>query len=483
MQIVRDLAGYTWGRSDLVRRAMSKKKQSVMEQERKNFVYGNPGENVPGCVANGIDEKVANKIYDEMIDFAKYAFNKSHAAAYAVVSYQTAYLKYYYPVEYMAALMTSVQDNSTKVSEYILTCRRMGIQILPPDINEGEGNFSVSGKQIRYGLSAIKSVGRPVIDAILAERKERGKFTSLKDFLTRMSGREVNKRSMENFIKAGAMDGLEGTRKQKMFVYAAIMDGISQEKKNSMAGQMTLFDLVSEEDRKEFEVTMPDVGEYDKETLLGFEKEVLGVYISGHPLEEYEERWRKNISAVTSDFMLDEETGEAKIKDGSSVMIGGMIIDKTIKYTKNNKTMAFLTVEDLLGTVEVVVFPRDYERNHALMEVDSKVFIRGRANVEEEKNGKVICEKVYSFDEAKRELWIQFADRADFEEKEQELYRMISDSDGNDGVIVYLSSEKAMKRLPASRNILINSELVNSLTKKFGENNVKVVEKAIENLR
>lgn len=483
MQIVRDLAGYTWGRSDLVRRAMSKKKQSVMEQERKNFVYGNPEENVPGCVANGIDEKIANKIYDEMIDFAKYAFNKSHAAAYAVVAYQTAYLKYYHPVEYMAALMTSVQDNTTKVSEYILTCRRMGIQILPPDINEGEGSFSVSGNKIRYGLSAIKGIGRPVIDAIAEERKERGAFTSLKDFLERMNGREVNKRGVENFIKAGAMDGLEGTRKQKMLVYASILDGINQEKKNSMAGQISLFDLVSEEEKKEYEITMPDVGEYDKETMLGFEKEVLGVYISGHPLEEYEERWRKNISATTADFLLDEEIGEAKVKDGAAVMIGGMITDKTIKYTKTNKTMAFLTIEDLLGTVEVVVFPRDYEKNQALMEVDSKVFIRGRANVEEEKNGKVVCEKVYSFDAAKRELWIQFADKDAFEKEEQELYQMLADSDGNDKVVIYISAEKAMKRLPDSRNICINTEVVNSLTKKFGENNVKVVEKAIENRR
>ncbi|MBO5303004.1 MAG: hypothetical protein J6A92_03035 [Lachnospiraceae bacterium] len=485
MQIVRDLAGYTWGRSDLVRRAMSKKKQSVMEEERRNFVYGKPEENVPGCVANGIDEKVANKIYDEMIDFAKYAFNKSHAAAYAVVSYQTAYLKYYYPVEYMAALMTSVQDNTSKVSEYILTCRRMGIAILPPDINEGESGFSVSGKQIRYGLSAIRSVGRPVIEAILNERKKAGKFTSLKDFLTRMSGGEVNKRAVENFIKAGAMDGLEGTRKQKMMVYASILDSIHQDKKNVPDGQMSLFemDTLSEEQKKEYEITMPDVGEYDKETMLGFEKEVLGIYVSGHPLEEYEERWRKNISATTADFLLDEEIGEAKIKDGTAVMVGGMITEKTIKYTKTNKVMAFLTIEDLLGTVEVVVFPRDYEKNQSLMQEDAKVFIRGRANVEEEKNGKVICEKVYPFDAARRELWIQFATKAEYEQNEQRLYQTIVDSDGNDAVIIYISTEKALKRLPASRNVHIDNSLLNNLTNIFGEKNVKVVEKAIENIK
>ena len=302
MQIVRDLAGYTWGRSDLVRRAMSKKKGKVMEQERKNFVYGNPEENVPGCIARGIDEKVANKIYDNMIDFAKYAFNKSHAAAYAVVAYQTAYLKYYYPVEFMAALMTSVLDNTSKVSEYIYTCRQMGIAILPPDINEGEGGFSVSGQAIRYGLSAIKSIGRPVIDAIVEERKIRGPFTTLKDFITRLSGREVNKRTIENFIKAGALDGLEGNRRQKMMIYGSLLDALNQEKKTTMAGQMTLFDIAPEEDKAEYEIKLPNVEEYDKEVLLGFEKEVLGIYISGHPLEEYMERLKKNTNAVTTDF-------------------------------------------------------------------------------------------------------------------------------------------------------------------------------------
>ncbi len=483
MQIVRDLAGYTLGRSDLVRRAMSKKKQSVMEQERKNFVYGNEAEGVPGCLAKGIDEKTANKIFDEMIDFAKYAFNKSHAAAYAVVAYQTAYLKYYYPIEFMAALMTSVQDHVTKVSEYILTCRRMGISILPPDINEGESGFSVSGGGIRYGLSAIKSVGRPVIETILEERRIRGKFSSLKDFLTRMSGGEINKRAVENFIKAGALDGLAGTRKQKMFSYIGIMDGISQEKKSSMEGQMSLFDLVPKEERKAYETAMPDVGEYDKETLLGFEKEVLGVYISGHPLEEYEGRWRKNITATTADFLLDEDTGETKVKDKEMVTIGGMITDKTMKYTRNNQAMAFLTIEDLLGTVEVVVFPRNYEKDQALMQEEAKVFIRGRANVEEEKNGKVICEKIYSFEDAKRELWIQFADKKEFEKKEQELYGLLMDSDGEDGVVIYLAEEKAMKRLSAARNVAVDEKLLHSLSENFGEKNIKVVEKAIEKKR
>ena len=479
MQIVRDLAGYTWGRSDLVRRAMSKKKGKVMEQERKNFVYGNPEENVPGCIARGIDEKVANKIYDNMIDFAKYAFNKSHAAAYAVVAYQTAYLKYYYPVEFMAALMTSVLDNTSKVSEYIYTCRQMGIAILPPDINEGEGGFSVSGQAIRYGLSAIKSIGRPVIDAIVEERKIRGPFTTLKDFITRLSGREVNKRTIENFIKAGALDGLEGNRRQKMMIYGSLLDALNQEKKTTMAGQMTLFDIASEEDKAEYEIKLPNVEEYDKEVLLGFEKEVLGIYISGHPLEEYMERLKKNTNAVTTDFVLDEETGTLKVSDGVKVRIGGMITDKVIKYTKSNKAMAFITLEDLVGTVEIIIFPKDYERYAKYLENDAKVFVEGRVTAEEDRNGKLICEKIISFDEVKRELWLQFPSKSDFEEKEGALYGKMMDADGSEHVVIYLAAEKQMKRLPENRNVAITKELLEELGNFLGKDNVKVVEKSL----
>lgn len=479
MQIVRDLAGYTWGRSDLVRRAMSKKKGKVMEQERKNFVYGNPEENVPGCIARGIDEKVANKIYDNMIDFAKYAFNKSHAAAYAVVAYQTAYLKYYYPVEFMAALMTSVLDNTSKVSEYIYTCRQMGIAILPPDINEGEGGFSVSGQAIRYGLSAIKSIGRPVIDAIVEERKIRGPFITLKDFITRLSGREVNKRTIENFIKAGALDGLEGNRRQKMMIYGSLLDALNQEKKTTMAGQMTLFDIAPEEDKAEYEIKLPDVEEYDKEVLLGFEKEVLGIYISGHPLEEYMERLKKNTNAVTTDFVLDEETGTLKVSDGTKVRIGGMITDKVIKYTKNNKAMAFITLEDLVGTVEIIIFPKDYERYAKYLENDAKVFVEGRVTAEEDRNGKLICEKIISFDEVKRELWLQFPSKSDFEEKEGALYGKMMDADGSEHVVIYLAAEKQMKRLPENRNVAITKELLEDLGNFLGKDNVKVVEKSL----
>ena len=480
MQIVRSLGGYTLGRSDLVRRAMSKKKAAVMEKERQNFVYGNEEEGVPGCVNRGISEEIANKIYEQMMDFAKYAFNKSHAAAYAVVAYQTAYLKCHFPVEFMAALMTSVIDNPPKVADYILSCRRMGIAILPPDINKGDSTFSVDGGGIRYGLSAIKSIGKPVIESIVAERNQRGDFTSLRDFIERMTGKDVNKKAIENFIKAGAFDELPGNRRQKMMVYAQILDAIVQEKKNMMAGQMSLFDFVSEEEKTAYEIHMPDVEEYPKEAKLAFEKEVLGIYISGHPLEEYETCWRKNISAVTTDFMLDEESGQPKVRDGQQVIVGGMITEKTIKYTKTNKVMAFLTLEDLLGTVEIVVFPRDYEKNVRLMEIDEKVFIKGRVSVEEERASKVICESMYSFEDVPRELWLQFETKESFLSCEQELYEDLKEADGKDGVVIYIKSPKAIKRLGASKSIRISQDLLVRLYEKYGKDNVKVVEKSIE---
>ena len=480
MQIVRDLAGYTLGRSDLLRRAMSKKKGEVMQRERQNFVYGNEEEGVPGCIKNGIDEATANKIYDEMIDFAKYAFNKSHAAAYAVVSYQTAYLKYYYPVEFMAALLTSVIDNSGKVAEYIYSCRQMGIQILPPDINKSVGTFSVENGNIRFGLTAIKSVGRPVIQAIIEERKERGEFKHLKDFIERMGGREVNKRTIENFIKAGVFDSLGGTRKQFMMIYIQIMDQVNQERKYSMTGQMSLFDLVDDEQKKEFEIPLPKVGEYEKENKLAFEKEVLGVYLTGHPLEDYEEKWKKSISRTTLDFQIDDETGRSRVRDGAKEIVGGMITNKTIKYTRNNKTMAFLTIEDLMGPVEVVVFPRDYERNQNYLNEDSKVFVKGRVSEEDDAPSKLICETIIPFEQTKRELWIQYGDKLEYGEDEPHLFDMLGESEGNDTVVIYCKKERAIKRLSAGRNVCAEPALIVKLKNYYGEDRIRVVEKSIE---
>ncbi len=474
MQIVRELGGYTLGRSDLVRRAMSKKKQSVMEKEKANFVYGNAQEGVPGCISRGIPETVADQIYEDMMDFAKYAFNKSHAACYAVVSYQTAYLKYYYPVEFMAALMTSVIDNSTKVTEYIVSCKSMGIDILPPDVNSGQSGFSVQNGAIRFALTALKSVGRPVIAAIVKEREDRGPYTTLEDFITRTGECDVNKRVIENLIKAGAFDSIPGTRKQLMSVYAGLVDHLVKDKKNNMAGQMSLFDLVGGEEKDSFEMPLPDVGEYSKEVLLAFEKEVVGVYISGHPLEAYREFIESRVSAKTSDFYLDEETGLTKVRDGSEVVIGGILADKKIKYTKNDKIMAFLTVEDLYGSMEIVVFPRDYERNSEKLVVDSKVFVKGRVQVEDEKDGKLIGSQIYTFEEVPRRLTIYFRSKDEYLKQAEKLDSMLADSEGNDSVAIVCVQERIQKVLPANRNIRVEESLLERLRAEFGNECVKV---------
>jgi DNA polymerase-3 subunit alpha len=483
MQIVQKLAGYTMGQADNIRRAMSKKKQYVIDAERKSFVYGDEERGIKGCVANGISESAANSIYDSMVDFAKYAFNKSHAAAYAVISVQTAWLKYYYPVEFMAALMTSVIDNSAKASEYLYSCRQMGIRVLPPDINMGYGEFTAEGENVRYGLYAIKALGRPVIDHILEEREKGGKFRTLQNFIERTVDRDVNKRAVENLIRAGACDSLDGTRKQMISVYASLIDQTAQQKKSSLSGQMSLFDFVSEEEKKEYEVKYPPVGEYDKETLLGFEKEVLGIYLSGHPLEEYTGKLQKNITANAIDFIRDEETGAVKVSDNAHVVVGGLISDKTVKFTRTNKAMAFIQVEDLTGTVEVIVFPKDYERYQHFLGMDEKIFVVGRATVEEEQNGKIICERIVPFSDTRKDLWLQFPTMEDYRQKEDELSALLRESDGMDEVVIYVADPKQVKRLGPSRTVLAESPLIEQLCAFLGGDNVKVVEKNIENRR
>lgn len=471
MQIVRDLAGYSWGRSDLVRRAMSKKKAYVMEQERKNFIYGNPDEGVKGCVNNGIDEKVAGKIYDDMIDFAKYAFNKSHAACYAVVSFQTAYLKTYYPVEFMAALMTSVIDNTSKVAGYIYACKQMNIGILPPDVNESQMEFTVENGKIRFAMAAIKSLGRPTIQAILKERGENGSFISMQDFVTRMS-QALNRRAIENFVKAGAFDTFGHTRKSMMIVSESMLDSAIKHNKDSMTGQMSLFDFAAEEDKKAFEIRIPDVAEYTKEELLGYEKEILGVYVSGHPLDEYTGMVNKYITNVSSDFEVDDELGETKARDGAIATIGGLITEKTIKTTKKGQLMAFLTVEDVVGTVEVVVFPNSFTANRVVIDHAEKVFVTGKVQVNVDENAKLICDKVVDFASIPRKLWIRFASLSDYEDKKDELYGILYNSDGKDTVVIYCTKENKRLTLPASRTIRVDSELIQKLQSMYGEKNV-----------
>mgnify|MGYP002535047614 FL=1 len=471
MQIVRDLAGYSLGRSDLVRRAMSKKKTSVMEKERQNFIYGNPEENVPGCISNGIDEKTANKIYDDMIDFAKYAFNKSHAACYAVVAYQTAYLKTYYPVEFMAALMTSVVDNTDKVAGYIYACRQMNIQMLPPDVNTSDMEFSVEDNAIRFGLSAVKSLGRPTIKAIIDERNK-SRFTSMQDFISRLYT-DLNKRTLENLIKSGAFDTFGNNRRQMMSVYARMLDNEAKQGKDAISGQMSLFDLVDESEKSQFEIKMPDVSEYTKEDILAFEKEVLGVYVSGHPLDEYAAMWKKHISAMSTDFELDEETGEPKVKVDSKATIGGMIMAKSVKPTKTGQLMAYLTIEDLVGTVEVIVFPRTFSTYRNIIEGTDKLFITGRVNANADENAKLICESVVPFEDVPRKLWIRFASEEEYLKKAADLAEELKYSDGKDSIIIYCTKENKRIALPQSRNIRITPDILASLRAQYGIKNVE----------
>ena len=479
MQIVQQLAGYTMGQADNIRRAMSKKKKYVIDEEREYFVHGSEERKIKGCVNNGIPEDVANGIYDRMLSFAAYAFNKSHAAAYAVISMQTAWLKNYYPVEYMAALMTSVIDNSTKLAEYLAQTREMGIQVLPPDINRGTGEFSAENGAVRYGLYAIRSLGRPVIDAILQERENGGEYRTLQDFVRRVTGRDINKRAVENLIKAGACDSLDGTRKQMITIHAQLIDTINREKKDSLSGQMSLFDLVDEDSKKEFEIRYPDVGEFDKEIMLGFEKEVLGIYLSGHPLEEYMEKMHNHVTAQATDFMVDEDTHTTKVHDGEYVTIGGMITERTEKYTKRNQAMGIFTVEDLSGSVEVLAFSRVYENYKSFIQTDAKVFVRGRVSAEDEENGKLICDRIVPFEDTQKELWLRFATLGEYEQKASELETMLAGSDGNDQVIIYIAADKAIKRMGRRMTVKANGDLEAMLLSILPREDIVIKEKAM----
>ena len=480
MQIVMELAGYSMGRSDLVRRAMAKKKEKVMEAERQNFVYGNEAEGVKGCIANGISEEVANKIYNEMIDFAKYAFNKSHAAAYAVVSYQTAYLKCHYPIEFMAALMTSVRDNTSKVIHYTMNCKELGIPMLSPDINEGYSDFSVADGGIRFGMSAIKGIGVNVIERIVAERKSGGAYASLQNFLERLDSGEVNKHVVENLIKSGAMDSLPGNRHQKVIAYANIMDAVSKDRRNNMAGQVSLFDLGDEGFAKAKQYPLPNVEEFPKEELLTYEKEVMGIYVSGHPLEEYVALMKKNCTCISTDFAAEEEQEDNSVTDGERVVIGGLLVNKIVKTTKNNTMMAIASIEDLYGTVEIIVFPQTYEKKKHLLVEGSKVFVKGRAQTEENKAGKVICQDIIPFDRIPCELWIRFANKEAYLAVEKKLLQQVVSEDGTDTICIYLEQEHQVKKLPRSYETNARRLVAEGALEEYGKESVAIKEKSIE---
>ncbi len=497
MQIVRELGGYSLGRADLVRRAMSKKKTDVMEKERINFIYGivdDEGEVVvPGAIRNGVDEKTAKGIFDEMMDFAKYAFNKSHAAAYAVIAYQTAWLKCFYQTEFMAALLTSILDNSSKVSIYIQECKKLKINLLPPSINESYDGFTVLGNNIRFGLVAVKNVGRNFIKEVISEREGNGAFKSFQDFLERMGERDINKRMVEGLIKCGAFDSFGNKRSQLMAVYEKIMDDISQNRKKNLEGQVSLF---SEEDNTTkmvyIEDNFPDIAEYPHETILFMEKETMGLYISGHPLDKHitqlEKMTTTNISEIVS---LGEDLSEAVVEDSSNisisrdssklfedgdiVTIGGIISAKKTKTTKNNRMMAFITLEDLFSNIEVIVFPNIMEKYSDFIVEDSIVVIKGRISIREEEDPKLICEDIIPLktNGDVQKLYIKVKNKkCESLDKAMAVLKFFS---GSTPVYVYFEDTKELKIASQKVWVTINEILLSELKEILGEECIKVV--------
>ena len=476
MQIVQSLAGYTLGRADLVRRAMAKKKASVMLKERQNFVYGNPEEGVKGCINNGIPEDVANHIFDEMTDFASYAFNKSHAACYAVVAYQTAWLKYYYPAEFMAALMTSVIDMPGKISEYIMSSRAMGLQLMPPDINEGSKGFTADRDgRILFGLSAIKSVGRSVVDEIVEERTRRGRFTDFEDFIDRMP-KSVNKKVVENFIKAGALDCLPGNRKQKLQISEKLIENAQDRKKSEIEGQMNLFELAGEEEKKDYKARFPMVDEFSKDELLQYEKESVGIYLSGHPIENYMDSFNRIVTAVSSKYYAEDGEEACELREGQQVVSGGIITEMKVKITRNNTQMAFITVEDLYGQFEAVVFPGVFDRTRQYLSEDAKVYVSGRINIGRDNNASLIADDIIPFDRTAKKVWIAFSDKQDYDSQSSKLDDLCFENPGGSDVTVYLRRERKIKNLGKSMRVDSSADFLGKLREAFGEDNVRTVD-------
>ncbi len=492
MQIVRDIGGFTMGRSDLLRRAMGKKKMSVMLEERKNFIYGKPAENkepgILGAVNNGVDEKTANDIYDLMVEFAKYAFPKAHSVAYAALAYETAWLKIHYPVEFMAALISSIMGSSGTVSLYIRECKRLGIDILPPDVNESRDKFTVENGKIRFGLAAVKNVGTNVIAEIIKAREEKGKFVTFTDFCTKADQSVLNKRQIESLIKCGAFDSLRVRRSQLMEIYEKTIDTVINQRKRTLEGQFSLFDDAASADTGLQNEQMPDIPEYNEKKLLAMEKEMVGVYLSGHPLSEYEKELERSATTNTSEIAEIREADEnTRLSDGSRVVIGGIIIKKQNKITKNNNMMAFVTLEDLYGTVEGIIFPKIYEGCKDILYEDNIVLIEGTIDVSEEEAPKLICNKIRELKKEEpniqderniRKLYLKVENTEHYKKVKTELFNNICKHTGNDCVIIYNQQEKANMVLPMKNWVNIdNEELIKSLNALLGNNNVAIIQR------
>ncbi|KEI94768.1 DNA polymerase III subunit alpha [Clostridium botulinum] len=482
MQIVRDLAGYSMGRSDLVRRAMSKKKHDVMEQERRNFIYGNEDQGVKGCINNGIDENVANSLFDSMMDFASYAFNKSHAAAYAVVGFQTAYLIRYYPTEFIAAMLNSVKGDNDKVSFYVNFAKTLGIEIIAPNINESYSNFTVKDNRIIFGLTAVKNVGEKGIDNIVLSREQKDKFIDLSDFFNKVDTSIINKRLVESLIKAGAFDCLKVYRSKMLAVFEKIMDGIQKQKRNNIEGQVNLFMDIMDNKESSIDIKYPNIKEFDKKYILQMEKEMTGLYFSGHPLEEYEETLKIQTSHLISDIIPKESLEGnlvdtiSSIKDGDKVVVGGMITHVSKKLTRNNDMMAFIVLEDLYSSIEVIVFPKIFNMARTIINEDEVVLLKGRVSLREDEQPKLICEFMEPLVKINSEkLYILVEEKKDIKLKLQEIKSVFLQHKGN--IPVYFCTNKERKKFRIDRELWVNGsrELMDNLRNMFGENNIKIL--------
>ena len=396
MQIFQQLAGYSLGSADMVRRAISKKKAQQIEAERTAFIYGDEARGIQGCIRNGIPEETAKAIYDEIYDFANYAFNKAHAVCYAIVAYQTAYFKCHYPREYMAALLTSVLDSSTKVAEYIGECREMGIALLPPDVNESLSDFTVSEGGIRFGLVGVKGVGRGLIDALVRQREAGGVFRSFQDFCERMYDQELNRRALENLIRCGAFDSLGAKRAQLVAVMNPVMDGIAAARKRNLEGQFDLFGGAAEDSGAASEVPLPALQEFSKAELMAMERETTGLYLTGHPMDEYRELVRRSgaasIGAIQADFASEE--GAKQFSDGQNVLLAGIVTSVKTKTTRNNTLMAYVGLEDDSGDIEMLVFSRTLGESGSYLQEGTAILAEGRISVRDEKPPQLMCNTV-----------------------------------------------------------------------------------------
>ena len=484
MQVVRDLGGYSYGRSDLVRRAMGKKKMDVMEEERRYFIHGKEDENgnieIPGCIRNGVPEDIADKIFDDMIDFAKYAFNKSHAAAYGVLSYQTAYLKAYYPVEFMAALITSVMGNTDKVVEYIRECSALKIDVLKPDINKSFSKFSVEGHNIRFGLAAVKNVGVNIINNIINERELNGKFLDFNDLVKRLDSKDTNKRVIESLIKCGAFDEISENRASLMAGYEGVLDSIAMDRKKNIQGQISLFDAFggSEETSQLNEVSaIPKIKEFEEREKLNLEKEVLGMYVSGHPLSQFEEELQRNTSIDIGKINSLKEDEEVYLSlDEREVIMGGMIATKNIKTTKRNEIMAFLELEDLYGTIEVIVFPQLLKKYSNILNEDSIIYVKGNLNIKEDENPKIVAREIsdinHKVNNSKTGLYLKI-DSFNNTNLVNEIIKIGKKYPGQENVFFYAEQNKQLCKYNGL-SVNCSQELIKSLETILPKENIKI---------